>query len=292
MINRVYVFFIIGILIGFLMTVAIAVSGITGYTLKTTIQMIQKPELRVFIASSLLNVVKNVSAQFEKEHNCTIIFNSAGSDSLTQQIQSGSPADVFMAADFKWTKQLQTQGLLYGDTYWNFTTNKLVVALPIDNTKNLTSLADLTHSGVNVIVAAWTVPAGSYTNKTLIKISTTWGNPTNPSYKGTDYESYRDKIIANIISYETSVQNIVGKLKLGVADAGFVYTTDVAFQGNALKYIPIPSDVNTIGTYGISVISSTKQQGLASLYTLFWLSSEGQTLLKQFGFSTDISKFF
>jgi molybdate transport system substrate-binding protein len=271
------------------MILAVALAGGIGYIfgsaqIPSQNGVCQKPELRVFIAASLLNVAKNVSSYFESEYNCTIIFNSGGSDQLTQQIQSGSPADVFIAADFKWTKQLETQGLLHDDQYWNFTTNKLIVAMPSDNPANITSLIDLTKLGVNVIVAAWTVPVGSYTNKTLTKISATWGNPTSPAFKGTDYQDFRNKIIANIISYETTVSNVVGKIKLGVADAGFVYVTDVAFEGNALKYLSIPSDVNTIGTYGISIISDSKQHDLAAHYVLFWLSDKGQTLLKEFGF--------
>ena len=45
-------------------------------------------QLRVFIASSLINVAQNASQTFEKANNCQIIFNSAG-------IQHPLPADHF-----------------------------------------------------------------------------------------------------------------------------------------------------------------------------------------------------
>ena len=248
----------------------------------------QKPELRIFIASSLINVARNVSKGFEVEHNCRITFNSGGSDQLTTQIRYGSPCDVFMAADSKWTKQLEGERLLLHDQYWNFTTNEMVVATPADNPANITSLADLTKAGVKIIVAGWEVPLGSYTNNTLNKISTTWGNPALPSYKGSGYQDFRDKVITNVISYETTAANVVGKIKLGIGDAGFVYATDVVFQGNALNYVRIPSDVNTVGTYGIAIVSESAQVELAAQYVLYWLSDRGQIVLREFGFGRGV----
>lgn len=278
-----------------IITIIVTLSGSTGYFAYTyTVAHApqppasQKPELRVFIAASLINVVQNVSKQFEDQYNCTVVFNSGGSDQLYQQIYSGSPCDVFMAADFKWTNLLKSEKLLHNNQYWNFTTNKLVVIMPADNPKNITSLIDLVKPGVKVIAAAYTVPVGSYTNKTLTKIETTWGNPSSPKYKGAQWQYYRENIITNTISYEPNVENIVGKIKLGIGDAGFAYISDVIFQGNSIKYLKIPDDVNTKGTYGLAVVSNSAHRDLANEYVQFWLSNQGQALLNQFGFGTDI----
>ncbi|MGA3112115.1 MAG: substrate-binding domain-containing protein, partial [Candidatus Bathyarchaeia archaeon] len=59
--------------------------------------------LTVFIASSLTNVVANMTAAFDKQYNCNIVVNSGSSSTLEQQIVAGSPCDVFMSADTKWT---------------------------------------------------------------------------------------------------------------------------------------------------------------------------------------------
>jgi len=242
-------------------------------------------ELRLFVAASLANVVrKHAQETFERENNVRILLNLGGSDTLYQQIASGSPADVYMAADFKWTTKLKTDGLLDNNQYWNFTTNKLIVILPADNPKNITSLQDLVQPHTKIVVAAWTVPVGKYTNSTLTKIQKTWGNRSDPTYKGPQWEHYRDKIINNIVSYEPAVNYVVTKVLMGVCDAGFAYITDVKFQGPKLQYVEIPTSVNTIGTYGIAVIKDTANRDLAVKYVRFWLWDEGQKLLAEYGF--------
>ena len=246
---------------------------------------IQSAELRVFVAASLANVVKTHTKEiFEEENNAKLLFNFGGSDSLYQQIASGSPADIFMSADFKWTHKLKTDGLLNRGQYWNLTTNKLIVILPADNPKNITSLGDLVKPGIKIVVASWTVPVGKYSNKTLTKIEQTWGDRALKTYRGVQYQNYREKIIRNIVSYEPTVSHVVSKVMLGVCDAGFAFVSDAKFQGTRLKYVEIPDAVNTKGTYGIAVVKDSGQIELASRYVSFWLSEEGQKLLADYGF--------
>ncbi len=247
-------------------------------------------ELRIFMASSLINAVTNMTASFEQENNCHLIVNSAGSNTLYQQITSGSPCDVFMAADFKWTKQLNDSSLLLG-SYQNFTSNKLEILLPGDNPQNITSLLDLVKTGVKIVVADNSVPVGSYTNKTVTKIDATWGNSSSPLYKGAEWANFKAKFYGNVVSYEASVEDVVGKvaLNLGTVDAGVAFVSDAtygAMSGAQILYVEVPSTVNTIGTYGIAVVSSTTNADLAQKYMDYWLSTDGQTLLHTFGFGT------
>ena len=242
-------------------------------------------ELRIFVATSLANVVrKHAQERFERENNVRILLNLGGSDTLYQQIASGSPADIYVAADFKWTVKLKTDRLLDNNQYWNFTTNQLIVILPADNPKNITDLLDLARPHTKIVVAACTVPVGRYTNMTLTNIQQTWSNRSDPTYKGPQWEHYRDRVMNNIVSYELSASYVVTKVLMGVCDAGIAYVTDVKFQGPKLQYVEIPQSVNTIGTYGIAIIGNTGSRDLSVKYVQFWLSKEGQELLADFGF--------
>ena len=242
-------------------------------------------ELRIFVATSLANVVrKHAQERFERENNVRILLNLGGSDTLYQQIASGSPADIYVAADFKWTVKLKTDRLLDNNQYWNFTTNQLIVILPADNPKNITDLLDLARPHTKIVVAAWTVPVGKYTNMTLTNIQQTWSNRSDPTYKGPQWEHYRDRVMNNIVSYEPTASYVVTKVLMGVCDAGIAYVTDVKFQGPKLQYVEIPQSVNTIGKYGIAIIGNTGSRDLSVKYVQFWLSKEGQELLADFGF--------
>ncbi len=271
------------------LVIIIVCASVIGYLAYTGAFSAAPVELRVSLASSLNKMVQNMSQAFNQANHCNIIINSAGSNTLYQQITSGSPCDVFMSADIKWTKQLNSSGLLYNNYYTNFTSNTLEVLLPASNPQNITSLLDLIKPGVKIVIADTAVPAGSYTNTTLTKIDATWGNASSPLYKGSEWVNYRTKFLANVVSYETTVEDVVGKVSLGLgtADAGVAFVSDAIYgtmTGAQLTYIQIPSAVNTKGTYGIAVINTTSNSALAQQFMDYWLSTEGQTQLHTFGF--------
>jgi molybdate transport system substrate-binding protein len=248
-------------------------------------------DLRVFIASSLTYVVANMTQAFEQANNCHLIINSASSSALYTQITAGSPCDVFMSADTKWTKQLNSSNLLYNNNYVNFTTNSIEIILAPGNPQSIASLADLAKPGVKLVLADISIPSGSYTNTTCWKIDQTWGKDTsNPNYN-TAYINYNYTIHQNVVSYEPTVESVVGKvsLNLGTADAGIVFYSDAVYghmTGSQVQFLPIPASVNTKGTYGIGVIAATTQSQLAQKFMDYWSSTEGQALLTQFGFNS------
>jgi molybdate transport system substrate-binding protein len=265
-----------------------SVAGVYSYYLAEKQSLV---ELRVFAAASLTHVVQdNGTLVFEQENNVKILLNLAGSDALYQQIYSGSPADVYMAADSSWLAKLNQNGLLYNNQYSNFTSNVLVVIVPLDNPMNIGSLLDLAQPSVRIAVCAWTVPAGKYTNMTLTNIDKTWGNEASSGYKGPEWKNYRNRVIANIITYETTVEHVVGKVLTGTVDAGFAYMSDAVFLGQSrLKYVQIPSDVNIQAAYGIGILKESSHYDLATEYVKFWLSKEGQVLLAKYGFASVLS---
>jgi molybdate transport system substrate-binding protein len=278
----------------FTLTIIIIIlfASIFGFYIYCSAQADNPPPevLRVFMASSLINVVNNMTNEFNIQNNCIITLNSAGSNTLYQQITSGSRCDVFMAADSKWTKQLDNANLL-SNGYQNFTNNKLEILVPKDNPKHIKSMLDLVKPGVKIVIAESTVPVGAYTNKTLTKIDATWGNQSSTLYRGPEWENYRSRFLANVVSYEVSVESVVGKVSLGLGtiDAGMAFVSDATYaemSGAKLGAIEVPTEVNTVGTYGIAMIDGASQTNLAQKYVDFWLSSQGQTLLNDYGFGT------
>lgn len=274
-----------------ILAIVVVVAAFAGIIAEQYLTTQRQPpvELRVFAAASLTNVVNASKSTFEKESNAKLLVNLAGSDTLYAQITAGSPADVYMAADSAWLVRLNQKSLLYNDKYWNFTTNILVVILPPDNPKNIVSLSDLAKPGVRIAVAAWTVPAGRYTNITLTKIDSTWGNKASTKYQGPQWENYRQLVVKNIITYETNVEQVVTKVRTGVVDAGFAYMTDAMFYGQSkLKFVQIASDVNIQAQYGIGVLKNSTHTELAMKYLNFWTSKDGQDLLSKYGFGSTL----
>jgi len=274
------------------LAVIIVVAGTLGFLAYNGTFSTKKPTLIVFAASSMTNVIANMTQAFENANNCKVVVNSASSSTLYTQITSGSPCDVFMAANNKWVIDLYNSGLIFKNFYDNFTQNSLCIIVAAGNPKNITSMADLVNPGVRLIVADPSVPIGEYTNDTVYNIAATWGNVNNPLYvtSGT-YVNYPAKFAANVVSYEDDDENIVGdvSLNVGTADAGIVFYSDWAYgnlTGAQVQFLPIPASVNTVGTYAICVPSESTHTALAQTFENYWLSAQGQALLTEFGFGT------
>jgi molybdate transport system substrate-binding protein len=95
---------------------------------------------------------------------------------------------------------------------------------------------------------------------------------------------FKDKVLANVVSNEDNVKQVVAKVQLGEADAGIVYTSD-AIAAPDLKTIEIPAELNVIAKYPIASLTASANADLAKAFIDYILSSEGQATLKKWGFT-------
>lgn len=62
----------------------------------------EKPEVRVFAASSLTDVLGVLAAKFERDTGTKVKLNCASSSTLAKQIVEGARCDLFLSADEEW----------------------------------------------------------------------------------------------------------------------------------------------------------------------------------------------
>ncbi|MFN8566584.1 MAG: extracellular solute-binding protein [Kouleothrix sp.] len=97
--------------------------------------------------------------------------------------------------------------------------------------------------------------------------------------------AYSPTVLANVVSYEESVKAVLGKIVLGEADAGIVYTTDTAtVKDGSIGTLAIPDNLNTIAAYPIAATKNAKNPGLARKFIDALLSSAGRQILVKYGF--------
>lgn len=229
--------------------------------------------LTVFAAASLTDAFTEIGKNFEAANpGVTVTFSFAGSQALRTQIEQGAPADVFASASGKEMTTLFTGKFVADGTPQNFLTNKLVVILPANNPAGLEKLEDLAKPGIKLVLAAEAVPVGNYARQSL--------DLMNGSF-GTDF---KDKVLANVVSNEDNVKQVVAKVQLGEADAGIVYTSD-AIAAPDLKTIEIPAELNVIAKYPIAALANSTNAELAKAFTDYVLSADGQAILQKWGFA-------
>jgi len=230
--------------------------------------------LTVFAAASLTGAFGDIGKGFEAAHpGVTVKFSFAGSQVLVTQIEQGAPADVFASADHKNMDALVTANLV-ASGYKDFATNLLTVILPPKNPANVQTLQDLAKPGLKLVLEDPSVPAGNYTRQILTNMS------KDPTY-GTDFST---KVLANVVSNETDVKQVVAKVDQGEGDAGIVYVTD-ALAAPDLKSIAIPANYNVIAHYPITVLEKAPNSDLAAAFVAYVLSADGQAVMQKWGFS-------
>jgi molybdate transport system substrate-binding protein len=147
-----------------------------------------------------------------------------------------------------------------------FTRNALVIVVPKSNPANIHNVYNLTKSGVKIDIAAKGVPVGSYTLQVLENMNLS------------------SAVLKNVVSEETDVREVLAKVALAEADAGFVYSTDAKTVPGKVTVIKVPAWAQPKVQYGICVVSSSSHKADARAFIKRVLSKSGQKKLHRFGF--------
>ncbi len=232
-------------------------------------------EITVSAAASLTDAFKEIGSSVEAKYPGTrVTLNFGASSALRAQIEQGAPVDVFASADQAQMDKARQSGVLGSDPKV-FASNRLVIIVPKDNPKLVTSLKDLGKPGLKFVAEQDEVPIGVYAKQILARAS------QDPAF-GADFSS---KVAANVVSKESDVRQIVAKVSLGEGDVGIVYATDVTpSAASKLTVVPIPDALNVVAIYPIATTSSGANSTGASRFVAFVLSADGQKILAKWGF--------
>lgn len=230
--------------------------------------------LTVFAAASLTDAFGAIAEGFEGANpGITLAFNFAGSNQLAAQINEAAPADVFASANQTQMANVVESGRVDADAPVNFVTNRLVIVYPDENPGNVAGLQDLAVPDTLIVLAAEAVPVGQYSLEFLDKAS------ADPAFGA----SFREDVLANVVSYEENVRSVLTKVALGEADAGIVYTSDLVGV-DGVSQIDIPDELNLVAEYPIAVLNDSPYSEMAAAFVEYILSDAGQATLAEYGF--------
>jgi molybdate transport system substrate-binding protein len=209
----------------------------------------------VFAASSLTDAFPKIDG--------SATYSFAGSNTLAAQIRQGAPADVFASANTAIPNGLYQDHLCSKPVV--FTRNALVVIVPRKNPAKIQSVSDLRRRGVKIVIAAAGVPVGDYTLQVLKELRLL-------------------RVLRNVVSRETDVREVLAKVALGEADAGFVYSTDARTVPHKVRAIRIPARGQPNVRYGICVVLASSNKPTAHAFVVRVLGKAGQRILRSYGF--------
>ena len=243
-------------------TEAPATTAAPTTTAATTTVPTVSGDITVFAAASLADSFTGIGDAFTKANpDAKVTFSFDASSALVTQITQGAPADVFASADTANMDKLTTAGL-NGSEPVIFAKNVLAIIVPKGNPKGITGVADLAKPDVKVVLCAQEVPCGKYSQQILTSAN----------------------VAVTPVSYAENVKGVVTPVTAGEADAGIVYITDVLAAGDKAEAVDIPADINVVATYPIASVKASTKQDVDQAFIDFVLGSEGQAILKEYGF--------
>jgi len=205
----------------------------------------KQPELLVFAAASLTDVLGELSKDFQRQTGVAVKLSFAASSVLARQIEAGGNADVFISADLEWMDYLQQRRLIDGSSRRNLVGNRLVLIAPADSTIQLViapgfPLAAALGGGRLSTADPETVPVGRYAREALISLGL--------------WEEVKHRLVR--------AENVRGAMMFvsrGESPLGIVYTTDALVDPKVRIVDTFPANTHAAITYpGAVTIRSNK----------------------------------
>ncbi len=222
--------------------------------------------IRISVAASMTNALKDISAQFTAEQKIPVVPNFGPSGALAKQINEGAPADLYISANQKWMTFLRDKKRIDPATEKIMATNSLVFI----GMKNpaITKMADITSLKQIAIGSPKIVPAGDYAAQAMEKAGI---------YK--ELQDGKKLVLAK------DVRQALAYADRGETDGAFVYKTDALLATHAVILFEVPQDLYAPVTYPIALTVEGAKNKAAKAFYDFLATPEALKIFQKYGFS-------
>lgn len=241
-------------------------------------------ELIVFAAASMTETLNQIAEMYkEAAPNVTLVYNFDSSGTLKTQIEEGADCDVFISAAPKQMNALDASrdadggnadGLdfVLQGTRINLLENKVSLAVPEGNPKNITSYdelaAGLQAGTVFLAMGNADVPVGQYTQKIF-------------AY----YALSEDELAASgVLTYGTNVKEVTTQVSEAAVDCGIIYATD-AFSAGLTVVDTATAEMCGQVIYPAAVLNITRHEAEAKAFLEYLTGPEASAVFGAVGFS-------
>ncbi len=225
-------------------------------------------ELFVSAAASLTDVLVEIAKGYKTvSPHVTLTFNFDSSGTLQTQIEEGAPADIFFSAAQKQMTAMKEKGFTADDTIKNILVNKVVLIIPANSDKGITSFEDVATSKVRLVaVGEASVPVGQYTEE----IYTTLGT----------WDAVKAKA-----NFGTNVRNVLAWVESGDVDCGIVYATDAATTELVKVVAEAPEGSHKPVVYPAAILTNAAHPDEAKAFLDYLSGPEATAAFEAAGFA-------
>ncbi|OEK04776.1 molybdate ABC transporter substrate-binding protein [Roseivirga misakiensis] len=226
------------------------------------------PTLRVATSANMQFAMEALEKVFEKQsgHEIEVILGSSGK--LTSQIVAGAPYDLFFSADTRFPQKLFDDGIS-DQAPKIYAYGKLVVWSALDSVLSKDQEAELRTMKM-ALANPKTAPYG----QAAIEYLTATG----------DIDKINDRLVFGESIAQVNQFLLTGAVRLGFTSKSSIYAE--AFQGKG-QWTEIPTEMYEPLAQSMIILAQREALGQqAQEFYDFVLSSNGQKILDNFGYST------
>jgi len=226
-------------------------------------------EVTLFAAASMTDALTELAAAFTAAGGPPVKLAFASSSTLAKQIESGAPADLFVAADLKWMDYLAERDLVVEASRQNLAGNALVLVAPLQSTLALQPAQGFDLAGALgddrlALGDPEHVPAGRYAKAALEHLGV--------------WAAVEPKTV-----FAGDVRAALAFVEQNEVAAGIVYATDAAISGKVKVIGAFPGDSHDPVVYPIAILAGHDRPAVAA-FLAFLLSEAAAELLRGYGF--------
>ena len=240
-------------------------------------------ELIVFAAASMTETMEEIAKAYKEQNpNITITYNFDSSGTLKTQIEEGADCDIFISAakkqmdqlDITADKEVNTDGLDFidTDTRIDLLENKVALAVPDGNPKNINSyddmVAGLKDKSILLAMGNEDVPVGQYTQKIF-------------AYFGLNEDELNKDAV---LTYGSNVKEVTTQVSEAAVDCGIIYSTD-AFSADLTVVDTATKDMCGQVIYPAAVLKESKHPEEARAFLDYLRTEDSSKVFESVGFT-------
>lgn len=240
-------------------------------------------ELIVFAAASMTETMEEIAKTYEEQNsNIKITYNFDSSGTLKTQIEEGADCDIFISAakkqmdqlDITADKEVNTDGLDFvdTDTRIDLLENKVALAVPEGNPKNINSYDDmvawLKDKSILLAMGNEDVPVGQYTQKIF-------------AYYGLNEDELNKDAV---LTYGSNVKEVTTQVSEAAVDCGIIYSTD-AFSADLTVVDTATKDMCGQVIYPAAVLKESKHPEEAKAFLDYLRTEDSNKVFESVGFT-------
>ena len=227
-------------------------------------------EIAIAAASDLNFAIKDVIAEYEKATGNRVKLSLGSSGNFYAQIQNGAPFDLYFSADIGYPKKLEEAGLIAPGSLYRYAVGRIVLWTNHTSQRDVSKGLEMLRDAAVKKIAIANPKHAPYGRAAVAAMQ---------HFKV--YEDAKERLVLG-----ENISQAAQFIESGACDVGII-ALSLALAPTmkaAGTYWEIPSDAHPPLEQGAAILKSSKQQKTAQQFLEFMQGTQGQDIMKRYGF--------